>query len=92
MHLLLLRVTQTGAPNQVFSRRQRHGYEEFEAVSSLTTDIQQRKRSDLLRVARTSGPILYGISTEGPEMAFAAAIIHFRTFYPGMKRSASRTQ
>ena len=33
LHALLnLRVTQTGAPNQIFSRCQRHGCEEFEAA------------------------------------------------------------
>lgn len=86
MHLLLFRVTQTGAPNQFFSRCQRHGYEEFEAISSPRTHIQQRKRSDF-RSARISRQILYvRLSTKRPKMTFAAAIIHFGTFYPGTKR------
>ena len=88
LHTLLIhRVTQTGAPNQVFSRCQRHGCEEFEAISSVSNDTLTAKKHSEFGVARTFGQILYvSLSTERLKMTFAAAIIHFGTFYQGMKR------
>ena len=86
MHLHLLRVTkkQTVAPNHRFSCCERHEFEDFQAVRSARTHIQQGKPSHST-VARPSGQILYAcLFTPRPKMTFAAAIIHCGTFYPGI--------
>ena len=85
MHLHLLRVTQTqvGASNHCYSCCQRHECEDFQPIRSARTHIQRGKPSHST-VARTSGQMLYVcVFTQRPMMTFAAAIIHFGTFYPG---------